>query len=78
MSKTVSALHGATHQLPGVPAHHDATANQRSHHLGGSHPNNRQPNVRNSNRPHRHHQAPPRVLVAWQNWIGRLVGRSDR
>ncbi|HEX4443558.1 MAG TPA: hypothetical protein VHZ81_08305 [Galbitalea sp.] len=70
MNKVTSALHDATHQMPGVPAHGEnqphehSVPDARDRH---SHPRN----------PERHHQTPQphrnssRVLVSWQNWIAR-------
>lgn len=75
MNRLVSTLHDATHRVPGVPDHRE---NQRP-----QHPNprlrNSTPHAQKSERHHRvprHHQAPPRVLIAWQNWIGQLVRRD--
>jgi hypothetical protein len=65
-SKTVDALHNATHRVPGVPAHNDSAPSP--------HGVNRHPRLQNRNA---HHESQPRVFVAWQNWIARLVrGRS--
>ena len=69
MNQLVSAMHDATHRVPGVPEHSDTqpthvNARQNSH----------APRVHTHTR--RHHNS-PRVLVAWQNWIGRLVSRND-
>ena len=72
MKKLVSALHDATHLLPGVPTHSDAHATERHHRTRvGPRLHNRSPRVQN---PSRHHEAPPRVLVTWQTWLGRHVG----
>jgi hypothetical protein len=77
MNRIVSTLHTATHLVPGVPEHSDKPTAQRLHGTSAS-------SRPHANRQHvhshdRHHQAPPRVLVKWQNWIGGLVGRdSDR
>ena len=75
MKKLVSALHDATHLLPGVPTHSEAPATERHHRTRvGPRLQNRSPRVQN---PSRHHEAPPRVLVTWQNWIGRHVGHDS-
>lgn len=75
MNKLVSAAHDATHLVPGVPAHSDAPArHDHRTHTGARRPS-RGPRLQNSNR---HHQAPPRILVAWQGWIGRRVARRSR
>jgi len=75
MKKLVSALHDATHLLPGVPTHSDAPATEQHHRTRvGPRLQNRSPRVQN---PSRHHEAPPRVLVTWQNWIGRHVGHDS-
>ena len=74
MNKLVSALHDATHRVPGVPAHGETPATER-HHGGraGHRLRSRSPRLQNQ---HRHHQTAPRVLIAWQNWIGRQVGHK--
>jgi hypothetical protein len=72
MNKLISTLHDATHLVPGVPTHSDTPVTQRpqrspiSSRLRNSSPRAQKPN--------RHHQAPPRVFISWQNWISRLVG----
>ena len=71
MNKLVSALHDATHHIPGVPTHSDTPATQRPHRT--HRPHNRNPHLQS---PNRHHQTPPRVLITWQNWIGQLVGHN--
>ena len=68
-------LHEHLHKLPGMPPHSEAdrlNQNQHAHdHHGGHHPSLSNPNG--------HHARPPRVLVAWQNWIGGLfAGRDGR
>jgi hypothetical protein len=76
MNKLVSALHEATHLVPGMPTHSDAPAAERHHRPRvGPRLQNGSPRVPN---PDRHHQTPPRVLVTWQNWIGRHVGHDSR
>jgi hypothetical protein len=62
-SKAVSMLHDATHRIPGVPAHDSARVATAPRTVG------RHPGPKNRNA---HHETPPRVLVAWQNWIGSL------
>lgn len=66
-------LHEQMHKLPGMPPHSDAarlnhsraTKNHGRHPApAGHHPALRSPNPR--------HVRPPRVLVAWQEWIGGL------
>jgi hypothetical protein len=71
MNKLASTLHDATHQVPGVPIHADMPATNQPHRTRVNH---RRRNQTPKPRDHRlRHQTPPRVLVAWQNWIGRLV-----
>jgi hypothetical protein len=72
ISDTASArLHGALHQLPGMPAHERAAA-LNSNARAQRHP-------RRQNRPMRspssHHERPPRVLKRWQAWIGSRLGQ---
>ena len=76
MNKLVSALHDATHLLPGVPTHSEVTAARHSHRTNiGPRLHNRSPHLQNARR---HHQNPPRVLIAWQTWIGQLVGHGKQ
>ncbi|GAA1444327.1 hypothetical protein [Leifsonia poae] len=76
MNTLASTLHDATHSVPGVPAHSDApAANQPHRNRVRAGQGNRGPRLQNNSR--RHH-TPPRILISWQNWIGRLVGRGDR
>jgi hypothetical protein len=67
-------LHEHLHKLPGMPPHPEADRlhhNRHAHHHGGHHSSLSNPNG--------HHGRPPRVLVAWQNWIGGLfAGRGGR
>ena len=76
MNKLVSAMHDATHQVPGVPAHGENPSNQQP----ASRRINQQPQLKST---HRHHpaiernQRPPRVLIAWQNWIAAHIGGSN-
>ena len=72
MTKLASALHEATHRVPGVPAHTDAPAGGRHDH---THVGLRNMGARSQHASRQ--QTPPRVFVAWQNWIGRLVGPKD-
>jgi hypothetical protein len=75
MNKLVSAMHDATHLAPGAPAHSDTPATAQRHGTRvNPRPHDHTPRVQNHTR---HHQTPPRVLVAWQNWISRLVGRGS-
>jgi len=70
-------LHEQMHKLPGMPPHAEAdrlNQNLHAHNhdehrpaLAGRHPSLPNPNG--------HHARPPRVLVAWQNWIGSLFAR---
>ncbi|MGI9822463.1 hypothetical protein [Agromyces sp. Marseille-Q5079] len=76
MDTLVSVLHDATHLVPGVPEHGEAPASERhSRSRTDARRHGRGPRLQNSRR---HHQAPPRVLVAWQAWIARQVGRASR
>jgi hypothetical protein len=77
MNKLASALHDATHQVPGVPPHHENQPNRQ--------PASRRTNTRQRlqsagghPRATQRHQKPPRVFVAWQNWIGEHIGRRRR
>ena len=72
MNKPAFVAHDATHLVPGVPSHSDAPAAHRTHVNARSH--SESTHVQNHGQ---HHQNPPQVLIAWQNWIGRLVGRSN-
>jgi hypothetical protein len=72
MNTVVAALHEATHRVPGVPAHTDQPANQEHRVNARHHTQSRR--LRDHSR---RRQAPPRILVGWQSWIGRLVGRRD-
>jgi hypothetical protein len=83
MSAPISErLHEHLHKLPGMPSHSEADRlNQNRHahtHHGGHRPalTGHHPSLPN---PNGHHARPPRVLVAWQNWIGGLfAGRAGR
>ncbi len=78
MNTLAAALHDATHRVPGVPAHSDTPAANSTHrtHTGPRRHNpSARPRMRHSNV---HHQTPPRILITWQNWIGRLVGGDSR
>jgi hypothetical protein len=64
-------VHEELHKLPGMPPHSEAA--RLNQNLGAGrlaahvhHPALRSPNA--------HHARPPRVLVAWQEWIGGLFG----
>lgn len=79
MSKTpaivVDRLHELTHRVPGVPEH---PAEPVAGHQGRSVSSNRKRLHAHPRQLHHvtRHDTPPRVLVAWQEWIGRLVGRE--
>jgi hypothetical protein len=75
MNKLVSALHEATHLVPGVPTHGATPGTERHHRTRAGRLHNRSARLQN---PDRHHQTPPRVLITWQNWIGRHVGHNSR
>ena len=85
LAQIAEQLHEQLHKLPGMPPHSDATrlnqnlgARRLSAHNHGAHPalDGRHPALRN---PNAHHARPPRVLVAWQEWIGGLfAARRDR
>lgn len=75
MNRLVSALHDATHLVPGVPTHSDTPATHRPHRTGVNPRHNKSHHLQN---PNRHHQTPPRVLVTWQTWIGQRVGQGKR
>jgi hypothetical protein len=74
-------LHEHLHKMPGMPPHSEADGlnqNLHAHNHGGHHPGlaGHHPSLPN---PGGHHARPPRVLVAWQNWIGGLfAGRASR
>ena len=87
MNTVTAVLHELTHRVPGVPEHPHAvdgsrevpgvqapTRAQRHAHEGGHVRRHQGRALRNRNR---HHQDPPRVLVAWQNRIAHLV-HADR
>lgn len=64
-------LHEHLHKLPGMPPHREAdrlNQNRRAHHNHRVH----RPALAN---PNGRHVKPPRILVAWQNWIGGLFTR---
>ena len=76
MNKLTSALHYATHFVPGVPTHGDTPVAQRPRRTRVSpRLHTRGPHLQN---PSRHHQNPPRVLITWQNWISRRVGHRKQ
>lgn len=72
MNKVTSALHDATHLMPGVPEH-EAQQAAGDH---GRHEHDKRPHnvASHHGRVNRRHVAPPRVLVRWQNWIARKIG----
>ena len=57
-------LHQRLHTLPGMPPHSAARRRNQNRRVNRHH-GRRLPN------PNGHHARAPRVLVAWQNWIGR-------
>lgn len=73
MTQIANGLHDAMHRIPGVPPHDSASAaaTPRTTTRRGV---NRHPRLRN---PTAHHKTPPRVFVAWQNWIATLVAHRD-
>ncbi|MEU1972242.1 hypothetical protein ABZ477_11335 [Microbacterium sp. NPDC019599] len=71
MDTLVDTLHDATHRIPGVPAHLDATS--RPARQAAGHQHRRHQHAPRLHSPARHHAAPPRVLVAWQIRIVRVV-----
>lgn len=83
MSAPISErLHEHLHKLPGMPPHSEAARLNQNRHAHNHHGRHRpaltghRPSLLN---PDGHHARPPRVLVAWQNWIGGLfAGRAGR
>jgi hypothetical protein len=69
MNKVVTAMHDATHLVPGVPEHSDAQPTRANAHQRGNTTPMRDHGLR--------HQTPPRILVGWQEWVGRLFSRGD-
>jgi hypothetical protein len=66
-------LHGATHRVPGVPAHveHPAAGHQgRAHVRDRTHGGARNSGVNHSS------THPPRVLVGWQRRIAAFFGQE--
>jgi hypothetical protein len=77
----IAGLHAQLHRLPGMPPHSEAgRLNQRARRQSAR----PRPQTATGRHPALHHHDvchanPPRVLVAWQNWIGGLVaGRAGR
>jgi hypothetical protein len=65
MNKFAAALHGATHQVPGVPAHNEKQPLQQlKAHQSDGHPHPRSPE--------RHHQLPERHAGARTNCVAEL------
>lgn len=87
MSKLASALHDATHQVPGVPEHQDRPHGHQGHE---GHQSQAFRNRSAQNRSLRdlgatlnqtaraRHNKPPRLLVGWQNWIAGLFTRKTQ
>jgi hypothetical protein len=71
MNKLTAALHDATHRVPGVPAHRAEADGPRIPARHGQRLRGAHPHLQNARR---RHDAPPRILVGWQNRIARLVG----
>ena len=80
LAQIAERLHEQMHKLPGMPSHSKAERLNRNlgarclsahGHYPGSHPvlDGPHPVLQNRNA---HNARPPRVLVAWQEWIGRL------
>jgi len=64
-------LHEELHKLPGMPPHSEAARLNQNHGARRLAAQVHRPALRNANA---HHTKPPRVLVAWQEWIGVLFG----
>jgi hypothetical protein len=77
LAEIAKRLHEQMHKLPGMPSHSDAELLNRN--LGARRLSAQMhgPYLVFKNR-NAHHGRPPRVLVAWQEWIGGLFtgGRS--
>ncbi|GIL30181.1 hypothetical protein [Actinocatenispora comari] len=70
----LGTLHGATHRVPGVPAHRERAAGHQ-----GATRHGRGHSTTTERRTHHHSPArPPRVLVAWQRSIAALFGQELR
>lgn len=71
--------HEKLHKLPGMPPHSAAAQLNQNLHARRRHAHNHRGHRRSLPNSNGHHARPPRVLVAWQHWIGGLfVGRGDR
>jgi hypothetical protein len=83
MSAPISErLHEHLHKVPGMPRHAEAGRLNQNLHARRLHAHNHGEHrpVRAGHHPSLpnrdgHHARPPRVLVAWQNWIGSLFAR---
>lgn len=74
MNTITRALHDATHWVPGVPEHREQSGPAQPRPSGPRLQNRGLPNRGLQHRnPHHRHDTPPRVLVAWQERIARLV-----
>ena len=66
-------LHEQLHKLPGMPPHSEAERLNQNLPAKDRHAHHHDRHYRAQAR----HAGPPRVLVAWQNWIGGLfAGRG--
>jgi len=82
ITKTANSLHEAMHRIPGVPPHREPQAREinganRHHHHQHQHQQQQQQQHRLRLQNQTSHQdAPPSVLVAWQNKIGGVFRRK--
>ncbi len=75
MNAVARTLHDLTHRLPATPEHSESANARRPRAARPSHASHHHgPHTRNH---HVHHPNSPRILVAWQTRIARLVG-ADR
>ena len=76
-------LHEYLHKLPGMPPHSEADRLNQNRHAHNNHHGAHRPALTGHHpslpNPDGHHAGPPRILMAWQNWIGGLfAGRAGR
>ena len=72
MSRSIAAaLHAATHQVPGVPAHRDHPAGHQGRSPRAAHGSPRRAHRSRHHGPNR----PPRVLAGWQRRVAALFGQ---